>query len=451
MQEPKGTIGASKAMKHDSSPTRAMQDPKGTAGAGKAMKHDLSQTRAMRDPKGMALADCKQTTPQGIVNKLSKPFANHSRPVKNLSLLSKPKQENQNCEIETKSSVVEDNVHFLRMDKQAVVRHSMRGSASQPGIIPFSVHELFRVTQEMDEYQKFVFSAFEMEAGIASMKEALEITIGEKEEAVVKNKILETELDVMSSKLNTALVDAELLKEELVRMKRRLSDSKAASRNSADSVSYLSRQKEDIVSSKLLKHNDAGSWVQDYALMLSIVKKFHEIVEDMLARVSPLEKLSLLSTLGSPCCPHPTWNTDVESFHALDDGAERVFVVRARGSTGLVLTIASEVFKDSGQSVLHGTLDYLQGLKAVKEDVRTIQIQRPSKGPFFVSPKSIDQLISNLRKWARVLDAASQRRGLDAEGGKSSMLSDNLKRDRLMPAICVICLEEEYNAVFIPC
>ncbi|KAG0450338.1 hypothetical protein HPP92_026952 [Vanilla planifolia] len=450
MQEPKGTIGASKAMKHDSSPTRAMQDPKGTAGAGKAMKHDLSQTRAMRDPKGMALADCKQTTPQGIVNKLSKPFANHSRPVKNLSLLSKPKQENQNCEIETKSSVVEDNVHFLRMDKQAVVRHSMRGSASQPGIIPFSVHELFRVTQEMDEYQKFVFSAFEMEAGIASMKEALEITIGEKEEAVVKNKILETELDVMSSKLNTALVDAELLKEELVRMKRRLSDSKAASRNSADSVSYLSRQKEDIVSQQeaLLKLEVVKSTTDSKDKNLTeklkisnneIVRLYKEsiqkIVEDMLARVSPLEKLSLLSTLGSPCCPHPTWNTDVESFHALDDGAERVFVVRARGSTGLVLTIASEVFKDSGQSVLHGTLDYLQGLKMLG-----VKGEAPRTSTFYFDLNS-----------PRVLDAASQRRGLDAEGGKSSMLSDNLKRDRLMPAICVICLEEEYNAVFIPC
>ncbi|KAG0495351.1 hypothetical protein HPP92_000041 [Vanilla planifolia] len=228
---------------------------------------------------------------------------------------------------------------------------------------------------------------------------------------------------------------------------------------------------EETAEQHFLKHNDAGSWVQDSALMLSMSKEV-------------------------------PWY--------LDDGTERVFVVGARGSTGLVLTIASEVFKDSGQSVLHGTLDYLQGLKmlgvkkvervlptgtsltvvgeAVKDDVGTIRIQRPHKGPFFVSPKSIDQLISNLRKWARwyqvasmgftvfgvyllakrvlqyiwqrrrrweyqkrVLDAASQRKGPDAEGGKSSMLPDNLKRDRLMPDICVICLEEEYNAVFIPC
>lgn len=40
--------------------------------------------------------------------------------------------------------------------------------------------------------------------------------------------------------------------------------------------------------------------------------------------------------------------------------------------------------------------------QAVKDDVGTIRIQRPHKGPFYVSPKSIDQLIANLGKWARL-------------------------------------------------
>ncbi|KAG0493097.1 hypothetical protein HPP92_006495 [Vanilla planifolia] len=59
-----------------------------------------------------------------------------------------------------------------------------------------------------------------MTADITSIKEVFEITIGEKEEVIVKKEILETELDVMSSKLNIALVDTELLKEELVRTER---------------------------------------------------------------------------------------------------------------------------------------------------------------------------------------------------------------------------------------
>jgi len=39
--------------------------------------------------------------------------------------------------------------------------------------------------------------------------------------------------------------------------------------------------------------------------------------------------------------------------------------------------------------------------QAIKDDVGTIRIQRPHKGPFYVSPKSIDQLILNLGKWAK--------------------------------------------------
>lgn len=40
--------------------------------------------------------------------------------------------------------------------------------------------------------------------------------------------------------------------------------------------------------------------------------------------------------------------------------------------------------------------------QAVKDDVGTIRIQRPHKGPFYVSPKAIDHLIANLGKWARL-------------------------------------------------
>jgi E3 ubiquitin-protein ligase MUL1 len=39
--------------------------------------------------------------------------------------------------------------------------------------------------------------------------------------------------------------------------------------------------------------------------------------------------------------------------------------------------------------------------QAIKDDVGTIRIQRPHKGPFYASPKSIDQLILNLGKWAK--------------------------------------------------
>ncbi|ESQ28983.1 hypothetical protein EUTSA_v10024073mg [Eutrema salsugineum] len=139
-----------------------------------------------------------------------------------------------------------------------------------------------------------------------------------------------------------------------------------------------------------LKHNETGSWVQDSALMLSMSK-------------------------------------EVPWF--LDDGTSRVHVVGARGATGLALTVGSEVFEESGCSLVRGTLDYLQGLKmlgvkriervlptgmpltivseAVKDDIGDLRIQKPERGPFYVSPKSLDQLISNLGKWSRWYKYAS--------------------------------------------
>ncbi|KAJ6873578.1 hypothetical protein NC651_032440 [Populus alba x Populus x berolinensis] len=142
---------------------------------------------------------------------------------------------------------------------------------------------------------------------------------------------------------------------------------------------------EETAEQHFLKHNDAGSWIQDSALMLSMSKEV-------------------------------PWY--------LDDGTDRVYVVGARGASGFVLTVGSEVFEESGRSLVRGTLDYLQGLKmlgvkriervlptgtsltvvgeAVKDDIGTVRIQRPHKGPFYVSPKSIDELIGNLGKWARL-------------------------------------------------
>ena len=54
-----------------------------------------------------------------------------------------------------------------------------------------------------------------------------------------------------------------------------------------------------------------------------------------------------------------------EFFAWKEDGTGRVFIVGARGAHGLELPIASEVFEESGRSLVRGTLDYLQGLKVV--------------------------------------------------------------------------------------
>ncbi|KAF5744188.1 mitochondrial ubiquitin ligase activator of NFKB 1 [Tripterygium wilfordii] len=230
---------------------------------------------------------------------------------------------------------------------------------------------------------------------------------------------------------------------------------------------------EETAEQHFLKHNDNGSWIQDSALMLSMSKEV-------------------------------PWY--------LDDGTGRAYVTGARGASGFVLTVGSEVFEESGRSLVRGTLDYLQGLKmlgvkriervlpvgssltvvgeVVKDDIGTVRVQRPHRGPFYVSPKTLDQLIGNLGKWARwykyasvglsvfgiflitkhaiqyimerrrrwelrrrVLEAAAKRSGQDDEGsdGKAEEGSGNAKRDLAIPDLCVICLEHEYDAVFVPC
>ncbi|XP_047334937.1 E3 ubiquitin-protein ligase SP1 isoform X2 [Impatiens glandulifera] len=230
---------------------------------------------------------------------------------------------------------------------------------------------------------------------------------------------------------------------------------------------------EETAEQHFLKHNDAGSWIQDSALMLSM-------------------------------CKEVPWY--------LDDGTGRAFIVGVRGASGLVLTVGSEVFEESGRSLVRGTLDYIQGLKmlgvkriervlptgtaltvvgeAVKDDVGTVRIQRPQKGPFYATHKTVDQLIANLGKWARwyryasvgftifglylltkhavqyimerrrhwelrkrVLDAAAKRSGEDNTGpdGINEDGSDFMRKDKLTPDLCVVCLEHEYNSVFVPC
>ncbi|KAG0483747.1 hypothetical protein HPP92_011831 [Vanilla planifolia] len=137
MREPKGTVGAVKAMKHDSSPTRAMRDPKGTAGAGEEMKQrremlkvgyqqsphfamdddsrSIDHWRKFFDNTGLDIFElienavyvARMDYPKEFISKQQKKKL--CWPGKNLSLLSIPKQENQTCEIQTKPSVVEDN------------------------------------------------------------------------------------------------------------------------------------------------------------------------------------------------------------------------------------------------------------------------------------------------------------------------------------------------------
>ncbi|TQD86509.1 hypothetical protein C1H46_027998 [Malus baccata] len=142
--------------------------------------------------------------------------------------------------------------------------------------------------------------------------------------------------------------------------------------------------------------------------------------------------------------------------------------------------------------------------EAVKDNVGTIRIQKPHKGPFYVSTKSIDELIASHKNWARFLKCASfgvavigltliaaeldkyirerlcgsewlrsRRRAAAVADIRSRQHNAGSSDTRAVAAdyirsqrdnageraaaapdganSCVICLEQQYNVVFIPC
>uniref|UniRef100_M4CU31 RING-type E3 ubiquitin transferase n=1 Tax=Brassica campestris TaxID=3711 RepID=M4CU31_BRACM len=114
----------------------------------------------------------------------------------------------------------------------------------------------------------------------------------------------------------------------------------------------------------------------------------------------------------------------------LEDGTGRVNVSGAETALGFAFTVGSEVFeKPEASSLLPGALAYLQGLKmlgvrrfeyvlpigtwltvvgeAVKDGSGNVRIQKPDQGPFYISPKPLDQLIPTLGTWSRIFKYAS--------------------------------------------
>ncbi|KAK1396730.1 hypothetical protein POM88_006593 [Heracleum sosnowskyi] len=136
-------------------------------------------------------------------------------------------------------------------------------------------------------------------------------------------------------------------------------------RYSIQSVAFIV---EEMAEQHFLKYNDAGSWIQDYAMILSM-------------------------------CKEVPWY--------LDDGTSRVFLIGARGASSLALTVGSEVFEESGRSLVRGTLDYLQGLKmlGVKRTERVLPVGTPLTvvGEFVIH---IDALVSTIGPYNPIVGVA---------------------------------------------
>ncbi|XP_038982375.1 kinesin-like protein KIN-7I isoform X2 [Phoenix dactylifera] len=97
-----------------------------------------------------------------------------------------------------------------------------------------------------EDYQKLEVHAFEMEAEIASLKEALISAIGEKEEAFASNDFLNAELESFSDKLNEADSKIKLLNEEVAVVTQRLHESESFSKKLEASLDSLYKEKEEM-------------------------------------------------------------------------------------------------------------------------------------------------------------------------------------------------------------
>ncbi|XP_010512712.1 PREDICTED: E3 ubiquitin-protein ligase SPL1-like isoform X2 [Camelina sativa] len=244
--------------------------------------------------------------------------------------------------------------------------------------------------------------------------------------------------------------------------------------------------------------------------MLNPATRVHQIkdLEQLLALESKIVSVSGIVGSQTPikCELSDTLSVFVKKT---EDGTGRVNVAEANKIMSIALRVGSEVFEESKPSS-----DCLKGLKmlgvkhtehvlpigtwvtvvgeAVKDSMGVFTIQKPEKGPFFVSRVPLDKITSSLVMWSRrfkyasigltvvgviliskpviqyilerrrerllrirVADAAAAKRaelvtrelGTQHENNSDSSTS----RDGDVPDLCVICLEHKNDAAFVKC
>lgn len=103
-----------------------------------------------------------------------------------------------------------------------------------------------QAVQIQEDYGKLEMHAFDMEAEIASLQEALVTTIAEKEEALSRVELLTSAVEDLESRLNSAESETSSLLEETAVLTRKLDASESLSKKLEASISSLSREKEDM-------------------------------------------------------------------------------------------------------------------------------------------------------------------------------------------------------------
>ncbi|KAK9169738.1 hypothetical protein Syun_001878 [Stephania yunnanensis] len=97
-----------------------------------------------------------------------------------------------------------------------------------------------------EEYKKLEVMAFEMEATISSLEEELALANKEKEDTLLKNEILTSDLEDTSSELNAVNSELKELQEEVSSMRNKLAESASLRLKMENSINSLSGEKEEL-------------------------------------------------------------------------------------------------------------------------------------------------------------------------------------------------------------
>ncbi|CAL9083608.1 unnamed protein product [Musa textilis] len=157
--------------------------------------------------------------------------------------------------IKLESEKAQAEREIKRLQSQNVVlerdmwkRDSLTVRRHEPKLGDFSRQKSVNVVEQtlQEDYQKLELHAFDMEAEMSSLKEALISAFGEKEEVLARNEFLNSEVEALSDKLLTADSEIKSLKEEVAAMAERLVESESFSKELESSINSLSREKEEM-------------------------------------------------------------------------------------------------------------------------------------------------------------------------------------------------------------
>ncbi|CAD6219253.1 unnamed protein product [Miscanthus lutarioriparius] len=108
-------------------------------------------------------------------------------------------------------------------------------------------HELSGAFEHMQEdYQNLEMHAFDMDAEISSLQEALVTSIAEKDEALSKVELMTSELEDLANKLNSTESERNSFSNEIALLTEKLNASESTLKSLEASLNSVSREKEDL-------------------------------------------------------------------------------------------------------------------------------------------------------------------------------------------------------------